>query len=493
MLLHHKSLSSSIARDDPVYWIESLGHPVWSKQRDIINSVATNRRTAVKSAHTTGKSFVTARIVLWWLFSHPLGESFVITSAPSAAQVRAVLWREIGRAHAKAKLSGRANQTELWMSMPAGNEELVAFGRKPSHLDPSSFHGIHAKYVLVCFDEAGGIPAPLWNAADTLISNQYSRFLAIGNPDDPQSEFYEVCKPGSGWNVIKIAATDSPNFTTEPASEIMRSNLISMEWVEEKRRRWGEDNPLYISKVLAEFPEISKDGLIPITWIKRAHNRELKPSKPNELGVDIGGGSNRSVIAHRQGPVVRIIHRDQNPDTTITTGHIVKAIRSTQATRCKIDMQGIGQPIYDQLVLMRRIEKDKATRRESCDTALLNCEIIGVRVGLPAEDNEQFFDIRAEGYWSLRERMQDGAISLDETGSRDLTNNVQIPLDDLMAQLCDLKQVPTPRGQIRIQSKKEKDPEKWASTDSPDDADAVMLAFLKVPRGGKWGVVGQKK
>ena len=88
---------------------------------------------------------------------------FLVTTAPGAAQVKAILWRYIGQAHRKGDLIGRVNQTE-WL---IGNEP-IGFGRKPA--DPAeggldttvdAFHGVHAKYVLIIMDEAGGIPALL--------------------------------------------------------------------------------------------------------------------------------------------------------------------------------------------------------------------------------------------------------------------------------------------------------------------------------------------
>ena len=33
--------------------------------------------------------------------------------------------------------------------------------------------------------------------------------------------------------------------------------LVSPEWVEERKKRWGVNSPIYQSKVLGEFPDIS--------------------------------------------------------------------------------------------------------------------------------------------------------------------------------------------------------------------------------------------
>ncbi len=430
---------------DPVGWItSSLNDRPWSVQREICESVRDNRRTAVRSCNTAGKSFIAARITAWWIVNHKAGEAFVVTSATTDAQVVAVLWREINRTHSRGNLVGRTNLKQWWLPMPEGHEEMVAFGRKPSDDDPTAFQGIHAKYVLVIFDEAGGIPKPLWVAADSLIGNKYSRFLAIGNPDEPDNEFAEVCKPGGGWNVIGISAFDTPNFTGEEVSQTITDSLVSRMWQEEMLAKEGEESPYYISKVLGRFPKVSTGGLIPHAWIEAAQKRELAEGEPNELGVDVGAGGDYSSLAHRRGGHVRVLWRDRNPDTMQTCGKVLATLRETGATVVKVDKIGIGKGIFD-----RGLELGKPIR--------------GINVGLPARDSEQFRNLRAEGYWALRERFQAGDIDIDPDDA------------ELAAQLADIKYKRNSRGQIVIELKEEM---KRRMGRSPDDADAVMLAFI---------------
>ena len=140
---------------DPVGWVHHrLGETIWSKQAEILVSVRDHRRTVVRASYDVGKSWSASRLAAWWLDTHAAGSAFVISTAPTFNQVRAILWREINRAHAKGKLLGRVNQTEWWI----GNE-LVGMGRKPADYDATSLTGIHARYVLVIIDEAGGVPA----------------------------------------------------------------------------------------------------------------------------------------------------------------------------------------------------------------------------------------------------------------------------------------------------------------------------------------------
>ena len=440
-------------RLEPTLWVqEKLEEFIWSKQKEIMNSVRDNRKTAVHSCHGVGKSYIAARIVAWWIDSHPAGEAVAVTSAPTGRQVRAILWKEISRAHAKG-LPGRTNQQNWLMEMPTGKEELVAFGMKPSDSDPSAFQGIHARWVLVLFDEACGIPGgdgtthSLWEAADSLLSNDESRFLAIGNPDDPSSEFAKACKPGSGFNVIKIGFMDTPNFTGEKVPDKLKKLLIGVEYVEDKKKRWGEKNPLYIAKILGEFPESTVDGLIPLRWIRAAQERSLQPSEPNELGCDVGAGGDKNVVAQRRGPVGRIIRRDTEADTMVSCGNLIYDLKKTKASVAKVDKIGIGKGMVD-----RAKEKKKP--------------VIGINVAESARDSESFVNLRAEGYWGLRERFETGLMDIDEFD------------EDLAAQLVEIRYRRTSSGKVQIESKEEM---KKRLGHSPDDADALMLAYIVPP------------
>jgi len=251
---------------DPAGWVQArLGEFLWSKQRAIAESVRDHRRTAVKSCHDVGKSWTASRIAAWFLSVHPPGEAIVVSTAPTYKQVHAILWEEIRAAAKKAAargnpLPGRVLQSDEWK---LDDGTLIGIGRKPADTDEHGFQGIHRRYVLAIIDEGCGVPAQLYTAVEAITTNADCRILVLGNPDDPSTEFAEVCKPGSGWNVIRISAFDSPNFTDEPVPDALRPLLIDPDWVQDKKRRWGVESPRYTSKVLGEFPDIGEDVLIP--------------------------------------------------------------------------------------------------------------------------------------------------------------------------------------------------------------------------------------
>jgi hypothetical protein len=456
--------------NDPIGWVrDRLGEHLWSKQREIAESVRDNRYTAVQSCHDAGKSFLASRLVAWWLDVHPRGEAFAVTTAPTAAQVSAILWREIRRAHKKGGLFGYITQGAVpeW-KLPDG--EQVGYGRKPADEDQAAFQGIHALYPLIVVDEGGGVPKTLFDAVDALATNINARVLAIGNPDDPSSHFAKVCKPGSGWNVIRIDGLQTPNMTAEGLAEHpeladlmaelgiepsvedvpegLRPLLLSPMWVAERIYRWGIASPIFTAKVRGDFPDIGEDVLITPSMIRAAQQRSLDPGPWSILGVDVARfGSDRTIIALSRWPQTRVIADHSKLATTETTGHVVAAKREHAADEIRVDGVGVGGGVVDQLVE-------------------LGHDVMDMQAGAAARDPEHYLNARAEWYWGLRERFEQGDIDLDPDD------------DETAAQLGAIKYKYTARGQIQIESK---DDMRKRKLPSPDRADAVMLTAGAVP------------
>lgn len=443
---------------NPVGWVtERLGQTVWSKQSDIMLSIRDNRRTAVRSCHGVGKSHTASLVASWWLDTHPPGEAFVVTSAPTFAQVRAILWRYIRRVHRRGKLAGRVNQTEWHME-----DELVAFGRKPADHDESAFQGIHARYVLVILDEACGIPEQLWVAADALTTNADCRILAIGNPDNPASHFRKVCLPGSGWNVIGISAFESPNLTGEEVPDDVAQALVGREWVEEKATEWGEDNPLYKSKVLGEFSEDAPNKVIRASDIAKCR---IDPEKrltaedlqPVELGVDVGGGGDETVIRERRGRRAGREWRAHTDRPEKIAPMVLRAIEESGATAVKVDSIGIGFGVIGELRNLAGQGRHRAT-------------VVAVNVSEKSAQPDKFKNLRAEIWWEIGR-------GLSERQGWDLSAAENA--DTTVAQLLEPLWEVDAQGRIFVEPK---DEIRKRLGRSPDNADALLLAFYSGAR-----------
>ncbi len=435
---------------DPAGFVSGeLGEGLWSKQREIAESVVAHRRTAVRSCHNVGKSYVASRLVAWWLGVHPPGSAFVVTSAPTFPQVRAILWREIGRAHRKGKLPGRVNQTEWWI-----DGEIVAFGRKPADTDPTAFQGIHAHYVLVVLDEACGIPRDLWTAAGSLTANDSSRILAIGNPDDPGSHFAQVCKPGSGWHQVQIGYADSPNFTGEAISEKLAALLIGPVYVQEMAHDVGVQSAPYISKVLGQFPDDADDGVVRVSAVRACQRERDHPAEslaPVELGWDVGGGGDQSVVYLRHGcKAIRAFYPRGGADPMVQVGEVVQVINDTGAASIKVDVIGIGWGVAGRLEELRHEGVHRA-------------RVVKVNVGAASTRPARFPKLRDPIWWEVGRE-------LSEDGGWDLSC-----CDDIaVAQLVAPKYALDSSGRVKVEPKADT---RARIGRSPDDADALLLAF----------------
>lgn len=444
---------------DPVLWTKERAHLfLWSKQREIIESVRDHRNTAVHSCHETGKSFDAATTVCWWLDCHLPGEAFVVTTAPTAPQVEAILWREINRLHANAQLPGRTNLTEWYIG-----RELVAFGRKPSDYNTHAFQGIHARKLLVVLDEACGVVRSMWDAASTLAANEHSRILAIGNPDDVQTEFGKVCK-SADWNVIKIGYEDTPNFTGEDVPQHVKDVLIHPVWVEDRRRHWGADSAIFQSKCLGIFPTVGDPYLtIPYAWANACRYNELPldPEDDLEAGIDVGGGGDRTILRLRQGNVAldEFVFVDADPMRTV--GKLCSILQEQGVVRVKVDSTGIGWGIAGRL-------RELSTRSNpNGKEPAHDAEVIAVNFANepPAGFKKKVLNIRAYMHWSIgREYCRSRRWDLSRVD------------DDTIAELCASRyEIMDSAGKVKIEKK---DDIIKRTGQSPDHSDALLLAFL---------------
>lgn len=491
---------------DPSLWArDKFGIHLWSKQREIFDSLRDNRYTAVQSCHDAGKSFSAAVAVGHWLDTHPLGQAFAVTTAPTAAQVSAILWREVLKLHTRGGLPGKIT-TAGYPQWKLDDGELVAYGRKPADYSDSAFVGIHARYPLIVLDEACGIPKSLWDAVDALATNAEARVLAIGNPDNPSTQFNTVCKPDSGWNVIRIDGLRTPNFTkaaveklvckqclkagrhetlllqlykeegipynNETVPEDIRPLLLSPEWVEERLHRWVGRPPantpvaplaakssLFTSKVRGLFPTSSTEGIIPLGWVQDAvdrwndwdASRTKAVSGRKVVGVDVARqGSDETGIAVRKGNVVLELKKYRLADTMETTGRVVALLNEPQAVAV-VDVIGIGAGVVDRL------------REQGYDVYAFNAAKSGRklrdRVG-----EFTFQNHRAAAWWNLRELLD------PSRGSK-----IALPPSEmLIADLTTPKWKVLSGGVIMVETKDEIRKRLGRST---DEGDAVVSTF----------------
>lgn len=436
---------------DPVRWVrERVGGDPWSRQRVILESVRDHPRTAVHSCHSTGKSWTAAQCVAWWIDVHPAGTALAVTTAPTGAQVKGVLWRYINRLHESNGLPGRVNQTEWYV----GNQ-LVGLGRKPSDHTPTAFSGYHAEHILVVVDEGSGVTADIFDALSTLVAGGHARMLVIGNPDQPTGPFSDACKPGSGWNVIGIGASDTPAFTGEEVSPAVLGQLITREWAMERATAWGEESALYQAKVLGRFPsQGSARAVVPhdaATACRYLEHPE-RPGDVREAGLDVGAGGDRTVLRERVGMRAGRVFSFRSTDPMESIGMLANTIREWGVTRVKVDVIGVGWAVAGRL---REVLSPEGV------------DVVGVNfAATPTPGNEKRFrNLRAQVWWEVGREL-----------SRTRTWDLSAVSDDVIAELTAPEYfVIDSNGKVQVEPKA--DVKKRLGGMSPDEAESLLLAF----------------
>ena len=457
--------AKKIFNDPSLFAKKYLNSTFWPLQSEIANSICKpHSRTAVKSCHASGKSYLASRIALWFVARYK--EAIVITTAPTALQVERVMWGEI---HTALSGSGypypKANLTELRL-----DAKRYAIGFTTSVTNQNEgvrFQGFHAEHILVILDEAPGIPEKIWNAIEGARSGGDVRVLALGNPTIPGGPYGDAfTRQRSMWNTFTISAFDTPNLaglTLEtllalPDEELDYSvspYLISRRWVRGMYDQWGTSNPLWQARVLGQFPEQSDQALISLAWLERAKYDavpldEIKAriGKHVTVGIDVAGpGEDETVLCLRSGKDVFLLKGWADPEPR---GQVVAELLEWWDKIEVVNVDAIGIGYYFGLHLASL----------GLPVNLINVTVTG------GVDTERYKDLKAQAYWGLRLRLQSGDVRGDLG-------------DKAVGQLSGILYEHNARGQILIESKE--DARRKRGMKSPDYAEAVMMAYLEMP------------
>jgi hypothetical protein len=217
--------------------------------------------------------------------------------------------------------------------------------------------------------------------------------------------------------------------------------------------RWGVTSPIYQSKVLGEFPDISDDSLILPKWIEAAQKRTVERTRRPIIAADIARfGEDETVIMRREGGCIRVYRTHHKADTMATAGHIAKAMRDIDDeawkndwVRAIIDVAGVGGGVVDRLS-----ELD------------LHCRLFPTTVARhrSTRSSSSTLERRTTGHCASglnRAKLTSTPMTTSSPPSSARSDGAS-----------------TPRGRIKIESK---DDMRKRGLPSPDRADAMAIAF----------------
>ena len=424
--------------DDPVRFVrEMLGAEPYEYQREFLEALARNeRKMSVKSGHGTGKSTTASWAMLWFLLlRYPVK---VVVTAPTSSQLFDAMFAELKRwinelpKELQELLNVKSDRVEL-LRAPA---EAFISCRTARAETPEALAGVHSDNVLLIVDEASGVPEQVFEAAAGSMSGHNATTLMLSNPTRSSGTFFESHnRMANSWWTRTWSCEDSP--------------LVSDEFVDEMRLRYGEESNAFRVRVLGQFPLSDDNTIIPFHLVEAAQHRDVVVADETDVvwGLDVARfGSDATALCKRQGPVVTELRSWRGLDLMQTTGRVVAEYEalppSKRPTEILVDSIGVGSGVVDRL-------------RE------LDLPVRGINVAESPSMGDTYMNLRSELWFKCKAWLED--------------RSCKLPKDDqLQAELTAIRYSFTSSGKMKAESKDEM---RRRGVGSPDLADALCLTM----------------
>lgn len=472
------------------YAYDFFGVNFWQKQKEIADALKHKNFVCVRSAHSTGKSYLLGILINFYFDTvYPL---IGIGTAPTKALVSSVMFsyaRQFRNQNLKILGDYWAGPVTPKLTTSEGHyfEGIVTS-------DPTSVQGRHGENVVLLLDEAVGISSEMFESLESLMVGDYVKVLAIYNPTDP-SAYVAQLEKSAGWHTITMSAYDHPNVWTgvERLAEGRKATdtlpfpgAINLSRFEQLLKQWSfridksdynpardiilpssmlakdleyyRPGPIASARLLGRWPETSMNAIFTDFVVDNAMYNILKTEfdEPITIGVDVARfGSDFSAFCVRQGGKILELFEVNGLETVAVTGKAIELCRKyserfevpAQAIDIAVDVIGLGAGVYDNLI----------------DAGYNAYE---VNVSERAWNAESYGNLRSELWFEVYNMFLSGQISLGNINSTTIFDLKK----QLVAPLFTYDRV----GRRQIEPK---DDTKKRLERSPDLADAVMLAF----------------
>jgi hypothetical protein len=408
-------------------------------------------KLAVASGRGIGKSAFVAMVVCWFISCVPGGSAII--SANTDAQLTSKTFGEISKWLTLAingyffeRTQKKITPTEwfaaqLRQALRIDSGKYYAEGILWNSDNPDAFAGEHSSIgMLLVYDEASGIPAPIWNVSDGFFTDLtlYRFWFAFSNPRNNTGYFFECFhKYRNFWRTRQIDSRTVEGLDTKIYDEIIAKH--------------GEDSDTARIEVLGQFPSQGDCQFVSRQVVADAQTRELERYDDHAalvMGVDPARfGDDTTVIRMRRGrdarsyPVVEL----KGLDNMVVANKVADLIEQFQPDGVFID-SGAGAGIIDRL-------KERGYVVHEC--------------GFGTESKDPTYaDHRTEIWAKMREWLNGAMI-----------DNSQFLADDLTGPMYEFQ---GREDKIKLESKEKM---KKRGIASPNHADALAITFhLQIAR-----------
>lgn len=392
-------------------------------------------RFAVRSGTGVGKTSGVSMLILWHLACFP--DSKIPCTAPTAPQIKAVLWPELR------KWVGSIPE-ELRVYFPfevTGDQvrlyENFAVARTAREESPESFQGFHAKNIMLVADEASGVPEAVYMAGQGVMSSAGALTILIGNPTRAVGYFFDAFHSDSHLYWTRRVGCDE-------------SEMVNPAYLVNMRDKHGDESYEYKVRVLGEFHMEDAGLIVPRPWIDAAMGRPVERDSDWVVwGFDVSDGRDKSALAKRSGntllePVKAWGGKTMEASVGIVVDEYYACKRGSEPDEICVDALGFGAVAARQL--------REALKNERVIVTAVNVAETGAKI------SERYVSKRVELWAMGREWFESMTCS--------------IPTDKELA-----SELSSVEWEIKDSNGKWAIIDKHAGGHSPDRADAFLLTF----------------
>ncbi|MDT0178159.1 terminase [Enterobacter sp. BRE11] len=277
--------------------VELFGmQPTWQQDLILDSVQEIGSQTTVTSGHGTGKSSLTAMMLLVYMIMFP--DARVIIVANKIAQVKTGVfkyvkeyWANATRRHPWLQNHFTLTDTMFYEKSRKGIWEVLCKGYRLGNEE--ALAGEHAAHILLILDEASGISDKAIAIMRGALTETDNRMLMLSQPTRPSGYFYDshhtLAKnpdnPDGFWNAIVLNSEEAPHVT--------------LKFIKEKLVEYGgRDSLEYMVKVLGRFPRNVSGYLLGRDECDRAARRKVYLEKGWGwvATVDVGNGRDKSIL-----------------------------------------------------------------------------------------------------------------------------------------------------------------------------------------------------
>ena len=423
-------------------------------------------RLLVPSGNETGKSFIAATAMRWHYDC--FRPSLTMVTAPSEAQVTDIVFREL-------RLLKRND--------PAFSPKANLLSDGPDHIckgftakEATSFHGRHDASVMVVFDEAEGIDEQFWEAAESFAH----RWICFYNPTKAASAASRAELSGK-WQIIRMNAMNHPNIAAgSQGLPPPIPNAVTIERLIGRLEKWctivhpGEPEmpedivlcgvryrpgPVAQARVLGQRPSKPVNAVFGEHALESVNmQREIQPHWLLQVGCDVARYGDDFTTIHVRKGLCSLHHESHNGWNTKQVAERLRIVCSNLAREYTLHPTAIPVIIDDTGVGGGVVDQNSGFR------------FIGVNASMRSDNPDEYPNNRSQIAFDFEGMLREKLV--------DFTRLDPSRIHDIIEQLRAMSYILDTRGRRVVAPKKDI---KEVLGRSPDDADAVLLAYYQFP------------